>query len=130
MVDSKFYEEWMRKARGDMRSAQILKDHDGDNEAVAFHCQQAIEKALKAYLLKNTAELKTGHSLVYLCKEAVMVDNRFRTLLKDCAFVNQYYIETRYPGEYPFEVADDEVQECFHIAGIILELVGTDVDKE
>jgi HEPN domain-containing protein len=43
---------WLRKASQDLRAAEV--EWDGDRERLAsdivFHCQQAAEKALKAYL--------------------------------------------------------------------------------
>ena len=44
-------------------------EHDGGNDLVAFHCQQAMEKMLKGWLLKMTGELLDGHSLVFLCRK-------------------------------------------------------------
>ena len=34
--------------RAILHNAKILFEHEGGNDAVAFHCQQSIEKALKA----------------------------------------------------------------------------------
>lgn len=90
---------------------------------VAFHCQQAIEKALKGFLLYKTAELAEGHSLIYLCKQAGNLDNQFKTFLKDCAYVNQYYIETRYPADFPLDVSDEEAEECIAIAERIIQYI-------
>ena len=47
MGDSPLVLDWIAKAETDLRCAKILFEHDGGNEVVAFHCQQAIEKALK-----------------------------------------------------------------------------------
>ena len=55
MPDSRRYDDWYNKAKIDLRSAEILAEHDGDNEVIAFHCQQAIEKALKS--LREPMEL-------------------------------------------------------------------------
>ncbi len=75
MVDAKKYEEWFKIALKDMRSVEILHEHDADNEIICFHCQQAIEKYLKGFLIKATGQLQEGHSLVKLCKK-VMVYHR------------------------------------------------------
>ena len=99
MVDSLRYVEWLEKAARDLKSAKVLSQNDCGNDIVAFHCQQAIEKSLKGYLIKQTGEFPEGHSLIYLCKEASNYHAGFKKHLKDCAFVNQYYIETRYPAE-------------------------------
>lgn len=122
MVDSKRYSEWFEKAARDIKSAKVLKQNDCGNDVVAFHSQQAIEKSLKGFLLRQTAELAEGHSLIFLCKEASVYKDEFKMHLKDCAFVNQYYIETRYPADVPRVVSDDEADECIAIAETIYKL--------
>ena len=70
MGDSLRYKDWFEKAAHDLRGAEILMEHDGGNDLVAFHCQQTMEKMLKGWLLKTTGELLDGHSLVFLCRKA------------------------------------------------------------
>lgn len=123
MADSKRYNDWYEKAKQDLRGANILFEHGGDGSMVAFHCQQSIEKALKGFILKNTNELVDGHSLVYLCKKAGIIDAGLKKHLKNCAFVNQFYIETRYPADTPVELENDEAQECIRIVNEILESI-------
>lgn len=123
MVDSKRYNDWLDKAQRDIKSAKILKQNDCGNDIVAFHSQQAIEKSLKGYLLKQTGQVPEGHSLIYLCKEASNYDIEFKRCLKDCALVNQYYIETRYPADIPLLVSNEEAEDCITIAEEIYKLV-------
>ncbi|MCY6483007.1 HEPN domain-containing protein [Clostridium aestuarii] len=123
MVDSLRYKEWINKSERDLKSAKVLKDNDCGNDIVAFHCQQCIEKVLKGFLLKNLGYIVGGHSLIYLCKESSKVKNIFKKYLKDCAFVNQYYIETRYPADIPLVVTDEEADECISIAENIYNMV-------
>ena len=116
MADSVRYNDWFDKALKDLESAKILFEHDGDNAIVSFHCQQAIEKALKAFILRKKSNLIEGHSLVYLCKIAGNIEPDIKNFLKDCAFVNQFYIETRYPADIPMDVDNEEARECLDIA--------------
>ena len=91
MGDSPLIIDWINKAETDMKCAKILFEHDGGNDAVAFHCQQAIEKALKAIILYLFSTLESGHSLLYLCKKVITKLPQFSTYLEGCIFVNQYY---------------------------------------
>ena len=50
MPDSAKFEDWFEKAKIDLNGARILFEHEADYTLVAFHCQQAIEKAFKGYL--------------------------------------------------------------------------------
>ncbi|NJD02296.1 MAG: HEPN domain-containing protein [Ruminiclostridium sp.] len=127
MVDSLRHNEWLEKAGRDLKSAKVLKQNDCGNDMVAFHCQQTIEKVLKGYLLKQTGQVAEGHSLIYFCKEASVFYMEFKKWLKDCAFVNQYYIETRYPADVPLIVSDDEADECISIAEAIYKLVNENI---
>lgn len=127
MVDSLRHHEWLEKAGRDLKSAKVLKLNDCGNDIVAFHCQQSIEKSLKGYLLKQKGQVVEGHSLIYLCKEASNYNTEFKKRLKDCAFVNQYYIETRYPSDIPLVVADDEANECISIADEVYKMVNESI---
>ena len=42
--------EWLRKAANDLQAAKLLLKHAELHEIALFHCQQAVEKALKGYL--------------------------------------------------------------------------------
>jgi HEPN domain-containing protein len=112
--------DWLEKALVDYRSAEILFAYEGDYGIVAFHCQQAIEKLFKAYILKQAKELIEGHSLVFLCRKAGEYDPLLNNFLKKCAFVNQFYIESRYPADIPMAMEKSEAQECIDIADALL----------
>jgi HEPN domain-containing protein len=117
MVDSRRFEDWFDSSKRSFRGAEILfASNDADvYEIVAFHCQQAVEKYLKGIILQNSAELIGSHSLVYLYDRASEY-----TLLpvtrKDCAYLNQYYIESRYPADTPLSVTEQDVEKCMNIA--------------
>jgi len=128
MIDSKRHRDWLDKAAKDINSAKVLKEHDCGNDVVAFHCQQAIEKILKAYIIFNTGFIISSHSLIFLCKEASKFNVSLRTYIKDCAFVNQFYIETRYPADDPLIVTDEEAGECISIASTIYEHIHKLID--
>ncbi|MCF2670898.1 HEPN domain-containing protein [Butyricicoccus pullicaecorum] len=102
--DSLYYYKWLDKALGDLQCARILLTWNGDPCNVAFHCQQAIEKALKGYLLFKTGRHFDGHNLTYLCRQAVQQDDRFTEWLDESAALNNLYIETRYPTDLPLAI--------------------------
>ena len=123
MVDTLRYKDWIEKSYRDLKSAKILKEHDCGNDVVAFHCQQSVEKSLKAYLIVNGEGIVSGHSLIYLCKLSQKHNIEFKKYIKDCGFLNQYYIETRYPADNPLIVSDYECDECIKIAEEIYKLI-------
>ena len=115
MGDSLRYKDWFEKAVHDLRGAEILMEHDGGNDLVAFHCQQAMEKMLK--------ELLDGHSLVFLCRKATAAGAPLKGNLRDCAYVNQFYIETRYPSDSYMPVSEEEARDCMDAARKLMELL-------
>jgi HEPN domain-containing protein len=59
--------QWIKKAEGDLRSAQLLLAADPpEPDAVAFHAQQAVEKYLKAYLVHLGIDPPRTHDLITL----------------------------------------------------------------
>jgi len=64
----------------------------GEYYITAFLCQQAVEKALKALLMKKTKRLMKIHDLVILGRKVNMpVD-----LIKKAEKISRAYVETRY----------------------------------
>ena len=49
----------------------------------------------------------------------------FDKFTKDVAFVNTYYIETRYPAVDPLIISDEDAQECLNIVNAII----TEIDQ-
>ena len=92
-------EEWMQLADKDLRAAEIiLKNEHRLTNIVAFHCQQAIEKYLKAFLIEKDIPLMKTHDLIKLNG----MINEVKDLNideKKLIIINEVYIESRYPGE-------------------------------
>jgi len=105
-------QNWWRQAEKDLEKAQWLSA--GEHfDGTALYSQQAVEKALKALLLRTTKEKRIeGHSLVYLGK-AAKVPARFLPGLKKLS--PQYFI-SRYPDvteEAPYELYDEALAKEF-----------------
>lgn len=115
--DSLFYYKWLDKALCDLQCARILLTYGGDPYNTAFHCQQAIEKALKGYLLFRTGRHYDGHNLTFLCRQAIVQDAQtFQEYLDESAALNDLYIETRYPTDLPFEINEVEIHRYLDMA--------------
>ena len=92
-------EDWIRLADRDLHAAEILlKDEHPLTNIVAFHCQQTIEKYLKAFLIENDISPIKTHDLIKL--------NNMVKDIKDLGIdeqslliVNEVYASSRYPGE-------------------------------
>ena len=62
-----------------------------------------------------------GHSLVFLCRKAIFAGAPLKEVLRDCAYVNQFYIETRYPSDSYMPVSEGEAQDCMDAAKGLVE---------
>jgi len=91
--------DWIFLAEKDLNAAEILiKEEHPLTNIIAFHCQQTIEKYLKAILLENDMPLIKTHDLINL--------NGMVKEIKDLGIdenklipINEVYVEARYPGE-------------------------------
>lgn len=99
MPDSRVVEEWIERAEGDYYDAlQILRRRTHQNPpSVCFHCQQAVEKYLKAFLLKTRGSFKHTHKLEDLNSECAQVDGTFLLIAESVAPLSQYAVSGRYP---------------------------------
>ena len=91
-------EEWLKFAEKDMLTVSEIIGIPELTNIAAFHCQQAIEKYFKAFILENEKPLVKIHNLLTLygiIKE--IMDFGFDEDL--LATLNDIYLESRYPGE-------------------------------
>lgn len=128
--DSKFYFEWLKSAQQDIHVASVLVNDAHGRNACAFHCQQAIEKALKAYMLLSSGRLLDGHNLTWLCRQAMKYDDEFEQWFDESASLNRYYIETRYPADIPLQLSHDDIKRVYKMAKNMYDFIGQQVDEE
>ena len=63
---------WIRKADNDLRAAEyLLKAEEPLTDIISFHCQQAVEKYLKAYLTSVDARVKKTHDLEVILNQCI-----------------------------------------------------------
>lgn len=113
--------QWIEKAEHDLIAASILLEaNPGILDIACFHCQQAIEKYLKAFLIYNSLDFIFTHNLDYLLQQCSAFDKVFIDM--DLKNINVYAVRARYPHDY---ILPDylEAKEYFEIANNVKELV-------
>lgn len=111
--------EWLQKAEKDLLSARILLKHDPPVlETACFHCQQTVEKALKAFLVWKRVPFEKVHSLTYLLDLCEMHEPGFTDLRDMAENLAPYAIEVRYPGG-DMQISQEEAQEALATAEVI-----------
>ena len=92
--------EWFYFADADLDSAHILNDANRKHDAIiCYHCQQAVEKYLKAFLCFNGLMPPKMHVLETLCALCSEFDASFNDIAKDCAYLSPFAVHARYPLE-------------------------------
>ncbi len=71
--ESRYPDDWFRVAEKDLNRAERSL-RDDDPELAGFCLQQAVEKFLKAFLLRKGRELRRIHDLEALLDDAVTYD--------------------------------------------------------
>jgi len=90
---------WLRKVETDLRSADAdLAADPPIPEDVLFHSQQAVEKAIKAYLTLHQIPFRKTHDLRLLVKSCAAADESLGTELTDAVPLTAYAWRFRYPG--------------------------------
>ena len=91
---------WLQKAYHDLLAARVLmRQRLPIYDKVCFHCQQAVEKALKALLLWKDIPFRRVHSLGYLLDLSEPVAGHLRGLRDRIEALAPYAVEIRYPGD-------------------------------
>jgi HEPN domain-containing protein len=91
-----YIKSWLDKAEHDLISAQRLLEIKPiilDN--ACFHCQQAVEKCLKAYLIYNGIDIERTHNIESLLNQCADFDPVFETI--DPLDITAYAVQGRYP---------------------------------
>lgn len=97
-----FVHEWLSKAEADLTAAEILAAAEThDYFTCAFHCQQAAEKLLKAYLVRHQIEFRKTHDLDQLLALASQAEPALQEELASCEWLTPFGVEFRYPGDQP-----------------------------
>ena len=115
---------WITKAENDLKAVKhLLTFEDAPTDVISFHCQQSVEKYLKAYLTLAGVRVKRTHDLdtiLYLC---IGEDEDFKELdSEEISNLTFYAVEIRYPEEY-IELTIGEVEELYETAMKVREFV-------
>lgn len=117
------HKAWLFKALGDLRSAKkLFKDDDETLDSAAYHTQQCVEKALKAFLVFNHKTPPKTHDLEKLLEQCVTFDQSLKSLVDDVITLIPFATYSRYADDY-FEVCRSDVEAAIIVAHTVLKLI-------
>jgi HEPN domain-containing protein len=100
--------DWLRKAALDCDvAARLASEGDRFREIVAFHCQQAVEKYVKAILVRHQVEFRKTHDIERLLQILRGVEPSAAEDLADAKWLTPFGVDIRYPGDFPETLPGD-----------------------
>ena len=122
MAAKKIIQEWLLAAERDLKIAKEDIDKPERRQDVTFHCQQAAEKFLKAFIIFKNLEFRPTHDLETLLHICLQQNKEFESIKTECRMLSPFYIGTRYP-EFDERLTGQEVKEVLRYAEKIAEFV-------
>jgi len=115
--------QWLVKAKRDVLMAErAAHGSPAIPDGAVFHCQQAAEKALKAFLTWNDRTFRKTHQLQELVLRCADIDGEFQTLRGAAETLTPYAVDFLYPGTMP-EPTQEEAEEALDLARQVLSFV-------
>jgi HEPN domain-containing protein len=109
-------ESWLTKADHDLTTAHLVQNHLPDfKDTITFHCQQAVEKLLKSYLIYLNITFRRSHDLIYLLDIIEQPELFTREDYDRVARLQDYAVEIRYPNESIF-LSNEEILDALTTA--------------
>lgn len=108
--------EWIDKADHDLGSAKLIFLHIPEYfDTIAFHCQQAVEKYIKAILVYCEIDFQRSHNLIYLLdlltKKLDITEDRYDKAI----LLNGFSVQIRYPDKTIY-LSHEELKTAIEIA--------------
>ncbi|MEW5767470.1 MAG: HEPN domain-containing protein [bacterium] len=120
---STLIKEWIHKAEHDLGMAELALENKPEyTDSICFHCQQIVEKYLKAYLVLLDIRFEKKHNLSYLLdliSEKEQVSDELYEMVEK---IEDYAVEIRYPDDW-FEPNLEDTKEAYEIAKQVKEFV-------
>jgi len=108
---SEHAKRWIEKAGNDLLNADNnLAASNVPYDTVCFHCQQAAEKLLKAFLVARGCEYPLTHNLFVILEKVLEFDPASESMREALATLNPYSVEVRYPGDAWMPSRNDAIE--------------------
>ena len=108
--------QWRTKAQSDWKAVEILMAGEQcPADMVCFHCQQFVEKLLKATLTRHGIEAPKTHDLRRLIQLAEPYAPELSQLADASDTLTIHGVEARYPGDWR-QVTSGEMKELVELS--------------
>jgi HEPN domain-containing protein len=108
--------QWVKKAQSGWETVLILSAHEQcPRDAVCFHCQQHVEKLLKALLTLHDIEAPRTHNVRRLIRLLEPLVHGLEPLKDSADALTAHGVASRYPEDWR-EIGEDEMREMIELA--------------
>ena len=121
--------DWLDRAERDLLLARLAISDPSLAGLPAFHCQQAAEKALKAYLAWCNQPPRRTHDLPALLIQCQALEPTFAVLRPAATTLDDYLTAGRYPDSGP-DPLTAEAAEALQLAEQAVALVRTQLPPD
>ncbi len=122
-------QQWRTKARSDWTTVEILLGSDRcPADTVCFHCQQFVEKLLKALLTRHGIEAPKTHDVRRLIQLAEPFAQELSQFSDASDALTAHGVETRYPDDWR-EIEPTEMHEVVELAKRLGEILHSKLDE-
>jgi HEPN domain-containing protein len=122
-----YVQMWLDKAHSDLKNAEIILAAQTESlplDTVCFHCQQAAEKFIKAFLVFHGKQFPFTHNLADLVAICMQVDLAFAAIQRKAETLTPFAVEIRYPDDF-YMPSREETEGAFTIATEIKLFIST-----
>lgn len=127
-------QKWVIKSEHDLGSAYRLMEGDEPYlDTAVFHCQQAVEKAMKAFLTYHDIVFEKTHNLTVLLELSLPVEPTFEQWREVADKLTPYAVQLRYPDdvlEPEQHEAEQALQHAQAFVDFILHLLPKEVQED
>ena len=119
----KVFNSWIECADEDLELARRELNYIDEEiliKSVCFHCQQAVEKYLKAFLIFNKRNFRKTHDLDELKELCLEIHSGFDNF--EVGVLTLYAVEGRYPNYFIIPTLK-EAKESFKLASQVREFI-------
>ena len=118
MIDSADYKKWLGRARQDMKMLELIYNEglEGMADSFCYICHQAIEKLLKAYIIKYEKMAPKSHDLLFLLGKCIRFNNQLIELTDPLMVLNEYAVSARYPDDFDDQRTVEDAKEAYGYA--------------
>jgi HEPN domain-containing protein len=121
--------QWLVKARNDWTTVEILlASGHAPAEAVCFHCQQYVEKLLKAVLTHEGTEAPKTHDLRRLIQLVESSIPELSSFVDAADGLTIYGVQTRYPCDWQ-PAGPDEMSRAVRLANQFGDLLIPQIER-